>query len=240
MKWFQTLFVVPLIIVILVACSPAVTRVELNPAKKRLIRRIAIMETPEPSKYLLVPNVSAGAALGVMFGAIGGAVGGTIDVGRQNAASDRFTSAVAPLAPELNAALLDQLEAGLREKGYEIERIPMLPTTSDGKDYDVSKAQGEFDAVFTSSLAPGYACDWGEYMPRIFLRATLYSMSEREKMFANIYCYTAVNIDPFVCVKANPRFKFSSEDELNQRIELAVKGLRAGTKELAERVLADL
>jgi hypothetical protein len=230
---------VVLIVLSLAACGGA-SKVVLRPDAKQSIKRIALIETPEPSRYSFTPARSTAAGGLMMFGAIGGALSASVEIGRMETATAQFTSAVSPLKPNLSGTLLAQLEKGLAAKGYQVVRVPPPPKIPDGKEYDFAKIAGVFDAFLVAELNGGYSDVYGEVSPSVFVSITLVSKSGGDRLFADRYLYSAKKFGDVNFVECDPKFAFKSVDAMYEDINTAVERLRASTSRLAERVVADL
>jgi len=132
--------VVACIVLALGACASA-PKVAMTPDAKRTLKRIAIFETPEPDRYIMLPGQLPGGFALYMFGAIGGAVLGGIEASRMETASKSFTDAVLPHKPDVNATFRNQLLGGLKGKGYEVVVLPPPPKDAEGKGYDLTKPE---------------------------------------------------------------------------------------------------
>lgn len=226
------------IIALLAACSGA-PKVAMRPEAKQSLKRVAIVEVPEPT-YSMHPGAAPGGAALYIFGALGGAILGGIEASRQEAASARFTAAIEPLKPALAVAMLEQLDSGLRAKGYETWRVPVPPKTSDGKDYDFTKMVGDHDAILVTTLVAGYAIESGAVVPRVSARVTLHPKQGTELVFSEYYLYAPRKVGELVFVESDPQFTFPSLDAVYANPGAPVAGLRAGTTKLAERIVGDL
>lgn len=222
----------------LVACASA-PKVAFKPELKQSIKKVALVETPEPRQYFMNPGQAPGGAALYMFGALGGAILGSIEANRFETASTRFNAAVAPLKPELSATMLSRLEKSLAAKGYEVVRIPTIPNMADGKEPDFSKIEGTFDAVLITTLGGGYSVESGAAVPNVRVVATLHSRSGTDKLFSDGYIYGTQKVGQFVEVLPDPRFTIKSIDAVYDNLGIAVDGLRTGADKLAERVAAD-
>jgi hypothetical protein len=232
---------VVLIAIALSACSSATApKVAFQPQAKQTIMRIALIEIPEPIQYSMIPGRSLSASPLMLFGALGGAIYGGIEVSRIQAASTRFTEAVLPYKPDISSSLLEQLETGLKRKGYEVVRVHQPPKTSDGKAYDLTKIEGTFDAVLIGTLNGGYSAGSNGVAPRLVASFTLVTKSGTEPLFADLYSYSTDKIGQMVQVVPDSKFIFESVDALYADIKLAVEGLKVGATKLAERILVDL
>ena len=196
---------VVLISMALGACAAA-PKIALQPETKQSIKRIALVEIPEPSEYFMNPGQLPGGAGLYAFGALGGLILGGIEASRLQAASSRFTESVLPHKPGISAALLEQLEIGLKQKGYDVTRIPPPPMTADGKSLDLMKIEGSYDAFLTGSLRGGYNTESGGVAPRLVASFSLLTKSGSEPLFAETYLYGMRSVGQAVHIASDPTF----------------------------------
>jgi hypothetical protein len=232
--------VIAWLLLLLVAACASVPKVAFKPETKQSIKRIAIVETAEPINYFMDPGPSPGGSALYMFGALGGAILGGIESNRYETATARFNAAVAPFKPNLSIILLDQLEAGLKAKGYEVIRVPAQPKTADGKRYDFSKLEGQHDAVLVTILGAGYSVESGVVVPRVSVAASLYSRVDSEKLFSDDYVYGSRKFSTLIPVESDPKFTLPTMEAVYSNVGIAVDGLKTGTRKLTERLLTDL
>lgn len=228
-----------LLCALLVACANP-PKVALNAETKQSIRRVAIVDVPEPTSYYMHPGAAPGGAALYVFGALGGAILGAIEVSRYESATAKFTSAVQPLNPGLSTVVLAQIEQGLTAKGYQVIRVPAPPKTSDGKGYDLSKIEADHDAILVTTLSAGYAVDSGAVVPRISLSASLHPGQGGDKLFSDAYIYGTEKLGEMVFIKSDRKYTLPSLDAVYTSTEVAVEGLRAGAEKVAQRFVADL
>jgi len=226
--------VVTFIVIALTACASA-PKIALRPEVKQSIKRIALVETPEPSRYFMDPGQTPGGSALYMFGAIGGAIIGGVEAKRYESATTKFTEAIAPLKPELTKTMLTILE-----KGYDLQRVPPPPRTKDGKEYDLSKIEGGFDAILIATLTGGYYVDSDKVSPKVSVSISIYSRSGTDVVFADTYLYCSRKIGRFVQINPDPKYVLKSVDALYEDISIAVEGLRMGAGKVSERAVADL
>lgn len=226
-------------VLLLAACS-STPKIALNPENRQALKRIALIQTAEPARYLVDPgNLTAGYAL-IAFGPLGGVVRRGIEASRTDAATTRFTEAVSPLKPNLSGILLSQIEKGLRAKGYEVLRVPLPPRLAGGEEYDFSKIKGQFDALLVAELNGGYSAGGGAVAPMVSVTASLLSKSGNEKLFSSTYIYSSGRHGESVQIEPDPKFVLGSVDAIYSDINTAVAGLRAGAAKVAERMVTDL
>jgi hypothetical protein len=226
-----------LVLAVLIGCA-ASPKIAFKPDAKQSIKRIAVVETPEPEKYLMDPGqMPAGFAL-YAFGAIGGAVLGGIEASRAEAASKSLTQAVSPYKPNVHAVLRSQLVAGLQAKGYQVTLVPAPPKDSEGKEYDIAKIRGDFDAFLIGTLSGGYTVDAGKAAPRLIGFVKLVGRAPDSTHFAQTYVYGTRQMRDWIQIAPDPRFVIASVDALYKNGELAAEALKSGASQIADRVLA--
>lgn len=228
-----------LLCTLLVACAGA-PKVEYKPEAKQGIRRVAIVDIPEPTSYYMDPGAAPGGAALYVFGALGGAILGGIESSRQESASAKFTAALRPLNPGLRPIVLAQIEQGLNAKGYETIRVPAPPKTLDGKGHDFSKIKVEHDAILVTTLFAGYAVDSKSVSPRISLSASLHRRQGGDMIFSDAYLYGTKKFGEMILLDSDPKFTLPSLDAVYKNTEVVLEGLRVGTGKVAERLVADL
>ncbi len=239
MKRTMNTVVAALMVISLAACATT-PKIALKPEVKQSIKRIAIVETPEPGRYFMYPSPSPGGAALYMFGALGGAMVGGIEAKRQETATAKFTEAIAPLEPELAETMLTVLEKRLLEKGYDIQRVSPPPMTPDGKNYDISKIEGAFDAILVSKLTGGYCERSGKVAPKVSVSVSIFSKSGTDTLFANSYLYCLNKFGQSVQIVPDPKYVVKTIDALYEDLNVAVEGLRTGAEKISERAVADL
>ena len=230
--------IVCVLVIILSACATT-PKVSLQPDLKQSIHSIALIETPEPSRYFVTPPQAPGGQALYMFGAIGGAILGGIETQRIESASTRFTQAAIPLNPDLSNTMLALLEKGLEDKGYDVLRIPPPPKTPDGEGYDLTKVDGKFDAILATTLSGGYSTYKNKLTPEVVVSIKMYSNASKEMIFADSYLYSPRNYGENIHIEPSSIYPMS-EDELYTHIPTAVENLRKGIEAIANRVLVDL
>jgi hypothetical protein len=228
-----------LVIALLLAGCAATPKIALEPGARNSIKRIAIVETPEPEQYLMYPGqVPAGFVL-YAFGAIGGAILGGIEANRVETASKSFTAAVSPFKPSMNSTFQSQLEAGLKAKGYEVARVVAPLKDADSKDYDLAKVDGKFDAFLIGTVGGGYSVDAGGVGPRLLASVNLVDRSGERKHFAQTYLYSVTKIGDFTHISPETRFIMSSPEAAYGNGKLAAEALKTGASRIADQVAAE-
>lgn len=239
MKCYLAAITIALCSLTLFGCA-STPKIALSSEKKQSIKRIALVEIPEPEKHEVNPGQVTGGQALYMFGALGGAVLGGIEASRITTASNRFTTAATPLKPALSSSLTAGLEKGLLAKGYEVIKIKQPPKQMDGKEYDLSKVDGNPDTILIPTLSAGYDAYGNKASPRVTLSVALYSKSNSEKIFSDVYVYGARSFGQSSRIEPHTEFQMSSVDALYTDIHLSVKGLKTGVSTLADRVASDL
>ncbi len=220
----------------LVACATN-QKIALNPEVKRTVKHVALIDIPEPSRYTMNPGKAPGVAALYIFGALGGAVVGGIEAARFEKATARFNEAVAPQKPNLSALLVADLELGLKQKGYEVTRVPPPPLDAEGKNYDVSKIEGSFDAVLIAHLGAGYSAAAGKACPQVTAAVSLVSPSNSNTLFSDTYVYSSQKAGGSVQIAPDAKFILASVDDVYVNITVPAEGMKEGTNKIAERIL---
>jgi hypothetical protein len=230
---------ITLAVFIFTGCTTSNPKVALLPDVKQSIKRIALIEAPDPSKFTLytVPSIASSPAFL-------GPIGAVIRIRNFEAESAKFTEAVLPLNPNLNSIFVSQLEHGLKLKGYEVIRVSPPSLTSNGQDYDLAKIRGAFDAVLATSLYGGYWAESGGMTigvaPRVVASITITAESGDRILFSDSYIYGTQQIGNMIQVIPDQKFLIPSPEEMYADIKLAAEGLKTGAVKIAERVLLDL
>lgn len=211
-------------------------QVPLQADKKTSLKSIAIVETPEPERYLMAPGQLPVGYMLYMFGAIGGAVLGGIEASRVEAASNSLTSAVMPFKPALHATFQSTLESGLKGKGYQVARVPAPPKSGDA--YDLTKLDGNYDAFVIADLSGGYSVDGRVTAPRLIGNVSVVDRSGATTHFAQTYVYAPRKMRDWVHIVPETRFSLTSPEATYKNGQLAAEGLRAGASRIAELVAA--
>jgi len=184
-------------------------------------------------------QLPGGSAL-YMFGALGGAILGGIEGNRFDSATQKFTNAVAPFHPNINSALLTQIEVGLKQKGYEVTLVSPPPKTPDGKSYDLTKINGTFDAVLVTLLRGGYGVESGSISPQLSASVSLIGQANNKTFFSETYVYSMRKFGQSVQIVPESKFVLGNEDMLYSNIQVAVDGMKEGATKIAERIAVDL
>ena len=213
-------------------------QVPLKAETKKSIRNIAIVETPEPERYVMAPGQLPAGYMLYMFGAIGGAVLGGIEASRVEAASNSFTSAVVPFRPNVQATFQSVVESGLKEKGYRVARIAAPPKDAEGKGYDLAKLDGDYDAFVIADLSGGYGVDGRVTAPKLVGSVSVVGKSGAKTHFAQTYVYAPRKMRDWVHIVPEARYSLTSPEATYKNGQLAAEGLRTGAAKIAEQVLA--
>jgi hypothetical protein len=227
-------------ILTLAACA-GVPKTALRPEVKQSIKRIAMIELPEPSEYRFYPGQAPTTGALMMFGAIGGAIAGGIEESRTKDATTRFTAAAAPLKPDLTGLLFGELEKGLSGKGYTVVRVPPPPKKPDGSP-DYRSIAGQFDAILATTFHGGYHHDSRVIAPRIAVFVELLSKDGMDRLFSDNYLYSssAAGFGDIIRIEPDARFTFKSIEAVYGDATVPVDGMRTGTLKIAERIVGDL
>lgn len=227
---------------IFAGCANTNPKISFQPDVKKSIKNIALVDTPDPAKYTLFTRSTA-SSLSILLGPIGAAIGAGYNIDRFQTDSTKFTAAVLPLKPNLNSIFLNQIESGLKLKGYDVVRVPAPPLVLNSQEYDLSKINDKFDTVLTTSLYGGYWEESGSMTigvaPRIVASISLTAAPNNHKLFVDSYVYGTQQIGNMIQVIPEQKFLIPSTEEMFANIELAAEGLQTGANKIADRVLQD-
>jgi hypothetical protein len=231
---------VALLLVCLVAGCASVQKVSLKPEAKQKIKHIALIEVPEQSRYAMYPGQAPGLAALYVFGALGGLLVGGIESGRIESATNRFTEAVLPYKPNVSSLMLEKLEIGLKQKGYEVTRIPEPPKSKDNNEYDFAKVQGEYDAILASNMTASYSAEKNGFGPRVVAIVNLIGKPANTPLFTDMYLFSSQKAGDAIHLVSDKKYSVADTDILHQNIPIAVDGMKDGASQIADRILQDL
>ncbi len=235
----NTVFVL-ILVMTLTACATT-PKIAMRPEVRESIITIALVETPEPEQYFMSPAPSPASGALLIFGAIGGAIAGGIEATREQTATKKFTETVAPLKPGLVKKMLARLEEGLLDKGYITQCVPPPAMTKDGKNYDFTKLDGDYDAILVAKLVGGYCGILMEGVsPEVRVSISIYSKTGNDLIFADTYYYSSRIPNNENRIVPDPKYNLKSAAAIYDDISVAIEGMKTGVRKLAERVASDL
>jgi hypothetical protein len=226
-----------LIALSLAACATPEKKISLSSESKHTIKRVALVEIPEQGRYTMNPGRSAGSTALFMFGAIGGAIAGGIEAARLESATTRFTDALASNKPNISSQFIADLEVGLKQKGYEVTRVPAAPQDKEGQKSYFDRIEGLFDAVLVAKVDGGYNADSGKASPHVTAAVSLLSKPGSNKLFAESYLYSTQRFGANVLISPDKKYVLASVDDVYTDITIAAEGMKEGTSKIAERVM---
>jgi hypothetical protein len=195
------------------------------------IKTIALVETPEPTAYMVIyPHP------GMMFGLIGGAVAGA----EFEIKGGKFTQGLQGAGFSITRRLADDMAAALTAQGYQVERVAEV---RDGSEADYAKINTRADALLR--VAPrnlGYRSTTGvnAYKPVLIVDAELVSANRRDRLYQDVFFYGMdAPMGQFTQFTPAAEFAFDTFDDLMARSKLAAQGLSAGADLIAERIAKD-
>jgi hypothetical protein len=233
---------------LLSACG-AYTPLTPNPSDLTSIKQIALIGPDEPKMYEVIIGEDEWAkALNAAI--VGGAAQSEI---AGNSAMVSGSAQDGPSAPLMKAAQEAHLEMGeemhaairdaLIERGYEVVTVPSL-----GRDRPAafassySNVPATADAILDVLVVPNYSDHKTDgFRPAITLYYRLIDRRTAKVLGVARYVYQGVDRDPAdTNIVADPKYDFATYDNLKSNPHLAVAGLRAGEKPLAELLANDL
>ncbi len=229
------------IVVFTLASCASTPKISLLPETKSTIKTIALIETPEPKQYQMIPPQNVATSALFIFGAIGGAIVGGIEVTREKNATKKFTEAISVHNPKLCTTMLDKLEIGLERKGYIVNRVPMPPTIEDGKNLDFSAIEGQFDAYLVVTLDGGYSAFSHKPIPSMRSSVQLYNGEGTKLLFSDSYYYGSKRAaGKSIHIEPDPQYVLDSLSNLYEDVQIAHDGMKSGAILFSEHTIAAL
>lgn len=220
--------------VLMSACATP-PRQALQADVKGQIKKLAIVEVPDPERYTLYPGQSpAGFAL-YLFGALGGALLGGIEASRMESATTEFTTALKPHAPALGSHWTQEISGALSGRGYAATVVAPLPAPKSGQPVDCGDVKGQYDAVLVTTLAAGYGVD-KQVEPQVLVRTQLLSSDCSKTLFSDTYVYGSRELKGSTLIERRADFAYPSREQLIAEPAKAREALRTGASEIAQRV----
>ena len=236
-------FVALLASALLCACATQIPKQAFDKKTGESLKSVALVEFPDPNIYsVLGLTQSAYTAPLLLFGAIGGAIMGTANISIAQEQAKRLSEAMKPHQPNASSNLLAELEAQLKARGFEVTRIKAPEKkTEDDKELSYAEAGVTQDAILESKISlAGYRWRDGRLAPLVGVRVRLLAKTGQPALYADLIQYGDKMNDQFVDIPADPKYEFSDLDKLYAGGNLAAEGIRAGTKQIANRIAADL
>jgi hypothetical protein len=234
----KILIAVSMLSVLLVAGCVSVPKIEADGNVKSKIKRIALLPIGEPQN---VQVVNIGGTAGA-FGLIGGLVQGTTNVEH----SKKFVEAVKSLKPTLSEALTSAMIQGLKSDGYDVVIVsgqkPKL--AADHKSLDFSDIKVDADAILAvwfgvvGYMSSPYST---HYEPWVAVRAQMVDAQAKKDVYFKLFCigYKA-KIENSVPLPADPRYRFTSFDDIMAHSGDAFHGLVDCAEIAAKQISSDL
>lgn len=244
-----TVFLAALLALVLVAgCAsgPQVERKALDHSSARAIRKVAIVQYPEPDQYVVVgasdvPARSLIYAFGLFTGALGGVVLDRIESHLFRSQARSLTSAVTPHDPAASAVLADELERLLLARGLAVKRIEGAAISSPDRPLDYSALAGDADAVVEAAVTmAGYGKSGDAFTPMVAVRVRMIGVRGSPLHYSELVISGPVPAEKAVRVAQSPRYAVRRLEELFNSGSLAAQGIRDGVRAIAHRIAADL
>lgn len=205
-------------------------------SKPAPIRKIALIDCPEPAEYAAVTGT--GGAMGLMGGLVGGVVAAIVT--EEN--SQKMTAAMTADPPNLGARITDAVEAQLREAGYEVVRVAVLREKPSKLLEDYTGIAVEADAYldimikFVGYMRAGLAID---YAPGVRIGLRLVGPDRRTEIADDGFGYEQGR--RFRSGYAfGSDYKFANMDSLREQLPRAKEGLLASAQPLAADVVGKI
>jgi hypothetical protein len=244
-----TLFLAALFALVLAAgCAsqPQVERKPLDRSSASAIRKVAIVQYPEPDQYVVVgasdvPVRALLYAFGLITGAVGGKVLDRIESARFNSQARSLTAAVTPHDPAASRVLADELERLLLARGLAVKRIEGAAISSPDKPLDYSMFAGDADAVIEASVTmAGYGKSGDAFTPMVAVRARMIGVGGSPLHYSELVVSGAVPAEKVVRVAQSSRYSVRRLETLFNSGRLASEGIQDSVRAIAHRIAADL
>jgi hypothetical protein len=236
-------FVALLASALLCACATQIPKQAFDRKAGESLKSVALVEFPDPKTYnVLGLTQSAYTAPLLLFGAIGGAFMGAAEVSIAQERANRLSEAMKPYQPNASSNLLAELEVQLKARGFEVTRIKAPEKkTEDDKELSYAEAGVTQDAILESKISlVGYRWRDGRLAPLVGVRVRLLAKTGKPTLYSDLIQYGDKMNDQFVNILADPKYEFGDLDKLYAGGDLAAEGIRAGAKQIANRVAAEL
>lgn len=231
-------------VVLLSACASAPKPQPFNREAHAGIERVAVMTQPQVEVTVMMLNHP---------GANFGLIGGLIAAGDMNAKENALQRTAAEAGFDPVALFRAELEAGLRERGYEpIMAEPPSAKLESGERAVEARVAGsvaahpEADAHFQVVLGfVGYASagagDAQPYRPTVTAGGRLLSADGRQVLFRDMVLYHNVFNDKLsITIEPDPAYSYPDFDALEGDGARVVEGLRIAVRDAARKLAAQL
>lgn len=215
-------------------------RIPFEPSSVTRIHTIALLDTPDVSRYAIWDT--GGNAL-----ALFGAFGGLVKSAQVSALIEKVTSEYAKQGINYARTLDKSLEERLKQAGYEVLRLPGVQPTGGTKEHplDFQGIKSEADAILSVRLTTtGFATTSTfrtEFFPITFLSARLISRDGTKPLLLHFasYCSHLVKSDAVSKIPCLPDVSpITTEDQLLS--SSSSDALLAGADLLAQDIVAQL
>jgi hypothetical protein len=225
----------------LAGCNATVEKKTLDRDASSGVRRIAIVQIPEPR----IEVMSEGSPAMYMFGAVGAAVASS----GEEARNTRLGEAIrAQKQFPIGARMTDALATHLTASGYLVVRLPGAHEFKDGKfELQHSRLDTDADAILSVSLLRvGYhTWGWGDSYTVLFaarVELVRRNASGYARIYAdNFWVENGETPDPTrTHIPAPKQYRFSRASQIVEQSDNAVEGLIVAGELIAKRVAQDL
>lgn len=227
-----------LLIVLLFSGCASAPSIDADRAAVTRIKRIAVLAISEPTN-VQVANIG-GAAMG--FGLVGGLIQGGVNASH----SKQFVELLKTRKHSFAQPLEESLSQVLHDEGYEVTVVrDQKPTLSaDGKSDDYSGVHVDADAILAVWFGvTGYmsAPNSLHYEPWVLIKARLLDAATKKDVYYKTFTVGyRMKIENVVSLPADPKYRYSSFDDLMARADDAAAGLKNCDDTVASRIALDL
>jgi hypothetical protein len=234
----KTLLAGSTLAMLLLSGCVSVPNIEADKTVAAQIKRVVVLGIHEPAN-VQVANIG-GAPMA--FGAIGGLIQGATNVDH----SKQFAEALRQQKQSLSEPMLTAITQSLREDGFEVtvaaDQKPKL--AADGKSDDYSDVHVDADAILSvwfgvvGYMSSPYST---HYEPWVLIKARLLDAKTKKDIYFKTFCVGyKMKIENAVMLPADPKYRYSSFDDLMAHTSDAAAGLVNCEEITAKQIGLDL
>lgn len=217
-------------------CATPVNKVAISAQTLSGIKRIDIVQMPEPKRYAILNIGGAGA----MFGLIG-ALAASADA---NDKMDRITSQFNQAKLQPNEALAKTLAEKLTSKGYQVRVIdaPWRANQQDGYSWDFKDIKSDADAILVPTVTiNGFVspADSTDYLPTTTVDVVMLASNKKDIIYHGFH---ASGWDPGAkgWTVTPPKKVFASFNDIIFHTDESEAAMLGGSRDVADSISRDI
>jgi len=219
-------------ILLLGACA-SVPRQEFDKQAQGAVKKIALLQVPEP-KEISVINI--GGASG-MFGLIGGLA----QAGDIQSKTNQYTDKMRQMNLQMGAEIAQALQRELKKQNYETVYLSdQRPAIKNENQADYSAIRTDADAILDVwYVAVGYlsTANSFDYKPWVRVSARLVSAKDHSQLYFRAFNYGAdLTSEGIENVGADPKYAYRNFDLLMSKADESAEGIKSGVNPIAVRI----